>query len=191
MNGLGFWSRYNCVAETHSFNANAVVRFFSRAFFLLQTMIRVKDAKKSLQFYRDFLGMRVLWQKDFEGAKFSLYMLAHHAGDLSEGASNDEGYAYMKKMFSPVICRFKKQVINVTSILNLLFLFTLWLQVLELTHNWGTEDQEDFHYHNGNTEEGGKGFGHTGYLVDNLEEVIEEALTDFSAPFFVLLHAFC
>ncbi|KAG1062482.1 hypothetical protein G6F42_027411 [Rhizopus arrhizus] len=39
--------------------------------------------------------------------------------------------------------------------------------VLELTHNWGTEDQPDFAYANGNTEVG-RGFGHTAILVSSL-----------------------
>ena len=38
--------------------------------------------------------------------------------------------------------------------------------VLELTHNHGTENQEDFKYHNGNDDDAGqgRGFGHTGFL---------------------------
>ena len=43
--------------------------------------------------------------------------------------------------------------------------------VLELTHNHGTEEQADFKYHNGNSTENGalQGFGHTGFLVDDLD----------------------
>jgi hypothetical protein len=37
--------------------------------------------------------------------------------------------------------------------------------VLELTHNHGTESQDDFKHYNGN-EEGRQGFGHVGFLVD-------------------------
>ncbi|PRP86645.1 hypothetical protein PROFUN_05124 [Planoprotostelium fungivorum] len=39
--------------------------------------------------------------------------------------------------------------------------------ILELTHNWGTEKDEAFHYHNGNTEP--KGFGHVCISVDNIQ----------------------
>lgn len=39
--------------------------------------------------------------------------------------------------------------------------------VLELTHNHGTEDEPAFSYHNGNTDP--RGFGHTGFLCDDLE----------------------
>ncbi|GAN05198.1 lactoylglutathione lyase [Mucor ambiguus] len=44
--------------------------------------------------------------------------------------------------------------------------------VLELTHNWGTEDQPDFQYANGNTEPG-RGFGHIAMLVDDIEKACE------------------
>ncbi|CAO3640664.1 unnamed protein product [Mucor hiemalis] len=44
--------------------------------------------------------------------------------------------------------------------------------VLELTHNWGTEDQPDFAYANGN-EAPSRGFGHTAILVDNIEKACE------------------
>lgn len=44
--------------------------------------------------------------------------------------------------------------------------------VLELTHNHGTEDDPNFSYHNGNTEP--KGFGHTGFLVDDVYKACAE-----------------
>ena len=43
---------------------------------------------------------------------------------------------------------------------------TLYHPILELTHNHGTEKDESFSYHNGNVEP--RGFGHTGFLVDDL-----------------------
>ena len=39
--------------------------------------------------------------------------------------------------------------------------------ILELTHNWGTEYNNDFSYHNGNSDP--KGFGHIGICVPNVE----------------------
>jgi len=42
----------------------------------------------------------------------------------------------------------------------------LWCQVLELTHNHGTESNASFSYHNGNDEP--KGFGHLAFLVDDV-----------------------
>lgn len=43
--------------------------------------------------------------------------------------------------------------------------------ILELTHNWGTEDDADFAYHNGNTEP--QGFGHIAVSVPNVDEAME------------------
>ena len=42
------------------------------------------------------------------------------------------------------------------------------IPVLELTHNHGTESQDGFRHHSGN-EEPNKGFGHIGFLVDDLD----------------------
>jgi lactoylglutathione lyase len=43
--------------------------------------------------------------------------------------------------------------------------------ILELTHNWGTEDDPTFSYHNGNSEP--RGFGHLAILVDDLGKACE------------------
>ena len=40
-------------------------------------MIRVKDPKKSLEFYRDVLGFKLLSTSEHEGAKFTLYFLGY------------------------------------------------------------------------------------------------------------------
>ena len=45
--------------------------------------------------------------------------------------------------------------------------------VIELTHNHGTEKQDDFKHYNGNTEPR-KGFGHVGFLVDDVFSKCEE-----------------
>lgn len=50
-------------AETHGFVFN-------------HTMLRVKDATQSLDFYTRVLGFRLLDARDFADAKFSLYFLA-------------------------------------------------------------------------------------------------------------------
>ncbi|CAO3617910.1 unnamed protein product [Cunninghamella echinulata] len=40
--------------------------------------------------------------------------------------------------------------------------------ILELTHNWGTENDESFSYASGNKDPG-RGFGHIAVLVDNIQ----------------------
>jgi lactoylglutathione lyase len=109
---------------------------------LAQTMMRIKDPAKSLPFYRDVLGMKVVAEKHFPEAKFSLYFLANPSAVVEEASeSNDTVVGNMGKMFHPV---------------------------LELTHNHGTESDEAFSYHSGN--EDPRGFGHIGFLVDNLAQ---------------------
>lgn len=55
-------------------------------------MIRVKDAKESIAFYTDVLGLEVISEYHNDDAKFSLYFLAYdHSGgkdtkEVKEGA---------------------------------------------------------------------------------------------------------
>ena len=95
------------------------------------TMLRVKDAKRSLDFYTRVLGFTVVREAQFAQANFSLYFLildpeaaARAPSDLAELRS------WLAKLRG----------------------------VLELTHNHGTEDDPAFAYHDGNSEP--RGFGH-------------------------------
>lgn len=117
---------------------------------LAQTMIRVKDASKSLNFYQNILGMDLVRQLDLGVGTdwgFSLYFLANLTDEQRQNQpdpKSEEAGEFIKMMFQPVI---------------------------ELTYNHGTEKLSDFKYHNGNDDDDGqgRGFGHTGFLVDNLE----------------------
>lgn len=119
-------------------------------FTFAQTMQRIKDPTKSLHFYRDILGMDLVAVKHMgQGTDwgFSLYFLANLTQEQRESQpdpESEEASELMRNMFQPV---------------------------LELTHNHGTENQPDFKYHNGNDDEAGqgRGFGHTGFLVSDLE----------------------
>jgi lactoylglutathione lyase len=101
------------------------------------TMLRVKDPEKSLDFYTRVLGMRLLRQVDFPEGKFSLLFLATTKGE----SVPDDLSARMRYTFSRE-------------------------SVLELTHNWGTEN-DDSHYHNGNKDP--RGFGHICFSVPDIE----------------------
>jgi lactoylglutathione lyase len=46
-------------------------------FRFLHTMIRVRDLEKSLQFYTDLLGMKVLRQRDYPSGKFTLAFVGY------------------------------------------------------------------------------------------------------------------
>ncbi|KAI5284124.1 Lactoylglutathione lyase [Ascosphaera acerosa] len=110
------------------------------AYRLNHTMLRVKDPEKSLAFYRDTLGMKLLRHKQNPDAKFDLYFLA-----FEDGQPPADEAAKREKDGNPYAC---------------------WEGVLELTHNYGTEDQPGKVYHNGNAEP--KGFGHVCVTVDDI-----------------------
>ena len=46
-------------------------------FRFLHTMIRVRDLEKSLKFYTDLLGMKVLRQRDYPSGKFTLAFVGY------------------------------------------------------------------------------------------------------------------
>ncbi|CAM3820619.1 lactoylglutathione lyase [Vreelandella rituensis] len=111
----------------------------TQGFRLNHSMLRVKDPQKALAFYSKILGMRVLRRLDFEEMQFSLYFLANleNADQVPEDTAQRSVWTFNQK------------------------------GLLELTHNWGTETQEDFSYHDGNAEP--QGFGHICFSVPDLE----------------------
>ncbi|CAB3371160.1 Hypothetical predicted protein [Cloeon dipterum] len=114
----------------------------TKDFIFQQTMFRIKDPKKSLEFYTGTLGMSMLEKLDFPEMKFSLYFMGYE--NLSEAPTNHPDH--------------------------LQWTFTR-KATLELTHNWGTENDPDQVYHNGNSDP--RGFGHIGITVPNVEEACE------------------
>jgi lactoylglutathione lyase len=100
----------------------------TKQFFNQQTMLRVKDPRKSLQFYSQVLGMILLKKLDFPAAQFSLYFMGY--ADESQ-APKDPKERQRWALSQPA--------------------------TIELTHNWGTECDDKQQYHNGNTEPRGFG----------------------------------
>lgn len=118
----------------------------ARGFLFNHTMIRVKDPKASLTFYCDVLGMTLLSKLDFEQFSFTNYYLGYTT-EAERGATPSTEVDRARQMFA-------RQ------------------SVLELTHNWGTESDDDFDgYHNGNSDP--KGFGHICIQVPNLDAAVE------------------
>ena len=105
-----------------------------------QTMMRIKDPRISLDFYTRVIGMKLYRKLDFPEMKFTLFFLAI-PGDVDEGNIPKEENARTTWTFGQ-------------------------RAMLELTHNWGTENDNDFSYHNGNTEP--QGFGHIGFSVPDV-----------------------
>ncbi|MFB4204009.1 Lactoylglutathione lyase [wastewater metagenome] len=119
-----------------------------------QTMVRIKSPERSLDFYTRVLGMRLVRKLDFPEMRFTLYFLGYVDGNDAAGVpANDDAR-------------------------------TTWTfgreAMLELTHNWGTEDDPAFSYHNGNDEP--QGYGHIGITVPDVYEAAER-LERLDVPF--------
>ncbi|WP_447894875.1 lactoylglutathione lyase [Vreelandella sp. GE22] len=110
----------------------------TQGFRLNHTMLRVKDPQTALAFYSRVFGMQVLRRLDFDEMQFSLYFLANVENDeqIPEDTRERTAWTFSQK------------------------------GLLELTHNWGTEEQADFAYHDGNAEP--QGFGHICFSVPDL-----------------------
>ncbi|PHJ15525.1 lactoylglutathione lyase [Cystoisospora suis] len=117
-----------------------------------QTMLRIKNPAVSLPFYTGLLSLRLVRESHYDD--FSLYFLACIPPDAEiPDPKSEAAPAYVKN---------------------------LWQPVLELTHNHGTEADDLFHYHNGNDTP--QGFGHIGFLCDDLVGACKE-LQDLGVPF--------
>jgi lactoylglutathione lyase len=110
----------------------------TKDFIFQQTMLRIKEPSRSLQFYTGVLGMTLLAKLDFQDMKFTLYFLGYEKKqDIPEDPAERARWMFSRPA------------------------------VLELTHNWGTENDESFTgYHNGNSEP--RGFGHIGLAVPDV-----------------------
>lgn len=116
----------------------------ARNFVFNHTMLRIKDPVKSLEFYTGVLGMTLLRHSRYPDAKFDLYFLAQLTDDEKESLPEDIDE------LSDFVSRQRG--------------------ILELTHNYGTEEDTDFSYHNGNSEP--RGFGHICFAVPDLEKAV-------------------
>ncbi|KAG5870617.1 hypothetical protein JTB14_030360 [Gonioctena quinquepunctata] len=116
----------------------------TKDFILQQTMYRIKDPKKSLPFYSEVLGMQLLTKLDFPSMKFSLFFMGY------EDPKDISGEVSSKERISWALGR---------------------KATVELTHNWGTETDDNYKSHNGNQEP--KGFGHIGVMVPDVYKACE------------------
>ncbi|WP_227429854.1 lactoylglutathione lyase [Psychrobacter sp. I-STPA6b] len=115
----------------------------TQGFTFNHTMLRVKDPKKSLAFYTGVMGMTLLCVKKFPEMSFDLYFLAQLSEEERQNLPEGDDLA---------IHAFRQR------------------GILELTHNYGTENQADFSYHDGNAEP--QGFGHICFSVPDLEAAV-------------------
>lgn len=99
-------------------------------FIFNHTMLRVRDIRRSLDFYTRVLGFSLVDVRNFDADGFSLYFLA-----LIDDPARIPADAQARRQW-----------------------LAQQAGVLELTHNHGTEDDPEFAYHDGNSEP--RGFGH-------------------------------
>uniref|UniRef100_A0A8C8RHP8 Glyoxalase I n=1 Tax=Pelusios castaneus TaxID=367368 RepID=A0A8C8RHP8_9SAUR len=70
----------------------------TKDFLLQQTMLRIKDPKKSLDFYTRILGMTLLQKCDFPTMKFSLYFLAYEdKNDIPQDTKERTAWTFSRK----------------------------------------------------------------------------------------------
>ncbi|MFM9916577.1 MAG: lactoylglutathione lyase [Rhizobacter sp.] len=115
----------------------------SSGFVLNHSMLRVKDPAVALDFYTRVFGMRVLRKLDFPEMKFSLYFLHRATADQVPPEDIGERTAWTFEQRG----------------------------ILELTHNWGTEADPAFKYHDGNAQP--QGFGHICFSVPDLDAAVK------------------
>jgi lactoylglutathione lyase len=99
------------------------------------SMVRVKDPKKSIEFY-SLLGMKVVNQIKNPDANFDLYFLGY---DSPKALSHGKTWTDREGL-------------------------------LELTHNYGTENNPAYKVNSGNAEPH-RGFGHICITVDHIQAV--------------------
>lgn len=112
------------------------------------TMVRVKDPAKSLEFYQGLLGMKLYSKRDFPDAKFTLYFL---------GYEHDPEYIEGLETAVPQAGR---------------------QSIIELTHNWGTENDDSFEgYYVFGDDDAVIGFDHFSVSCKDPESFIKELET--------------
>lgn len=110
-----------------------------------QTMLRIKDPQRTLDFYTRVLGMTLVKKLPFPAMEFTLYFLAAIPDQQLSDWAEDDDTRLAQTFGRPAM--------------------------LELTYNWGDKDKEDLSYHNGNSDP--KGFGHIGFAVPDLDAACE------------------
>ncbi|XP_078503475.1 lactoylglutathione lyase isoform X1 [Lissotriton helveticus] len=84
----------------------------TKDFLMQQTMLRIKDPKKSLEFYTKVLGMTLLQKCDFPSMKFSLYFMGYEdKNEIPSDTKERTAWTFSRKA------------------------------TIELTHNWGSEEK--------------------------------------------------
>ena len=139
-------SRY---LKMSSFTATRLSDANPRSITLQQTMLRIKDPMKSVEFYTKHFGFKLIHQYDFAEWNFSLYFLA-----------------ILPEYLTAPTCGTKESE-------DFLWDLPIGVSTLELTHNYGSENDESFTVNNGNVEPY-RGFGHIAVMTPDVYAASEE-----------------
>jgi len=121
-------------------------------FVMQQTMVRVKNPQKSLEFYCDVLGFKLVMYREFPQWEFNVYFVAP-VDAVHIPQSPEEQWQYCMNLPG----------------------------CIELTWNYGSETQDGLVYNTGNADSTGVadgssvkgGFGHLGITVPDVYEACE------------------
>merc|ERR1719343_578259 len=128
----------------------------TKDYIMQQTMIRVKDPMKSLEFYCDVLGFKLVMYREFPQWGFNVYFVAPvDSATFPEGFTDDKEAQWNFCMNLP--------------------------GCIELTYNYGSEKEDGLVYNTGNADKTGVsngesvkgGFGHIGITVPDVYEACE------------------
>ncbi|KAF3703224.1 Lactoylglutathione lyase [Channa argus] len=93
----------------------------TKDFMMQQTMLRVKDPARSLDFYTRILGLTLLQKIDYPSMHFTNYFLGYEdKGDIPGDVRERTAWTFSRR------------------------------GTIELTHNWGSEVDDSLWYHHGN-----------------------------------------
>eukprot|EP00536_Pseudo-nitzschia_multiseries_P001388 jgi/Psemu1/180927/e_gw1.18.138.1 len=116
----------------------------TKDYVMQQVMVRVKDPIKSLEFYCDVLGFKLIMYKEFPQWGFNVYFVAPvDAVNIPE--DKEAQWEYCMNMPG----------------------------CIELTYNYGSEKEDGLVYNTGNADTTGGGFGHLGITVPDVYEACE------------------
>eukprot|EP01063_Lacrimia_lanifica_P039931 TRINITY_DN8906_c0_g2_i3.p1 TRINITY_DN8906_c0_g2~~TRINITY_DN8906_c0_g2_i3.p1 ORF type:complete len:446 (+),score=136.94 TRINITY_DN8906_c0_g2_i3:108-1445(+) len=121
-----------------------------------QIRLRVKNPRASVPFYEEFFDMRVVCVRKCPDLEITRYYMVCRQQVRLESAD------FIPLPKDP----YAEEAWD--------FVQSFRVAFLELQHHHGVEDAEGFTYHSGNTPP--LGFGHLGFLVRDVEEVIEKCV---------------
>ncbi|XP_061607866.1 lactoylglutathione lyase-like isoform X2 [Phyllopteryx taeniolatus] len=129
-----------------------------------QTMLRVKDPARSLDFYTRILGMTLLQKIDFPSVHFSLYFLGfENKADIPADIRERTAWTFSRR----ATLELTQCVQNTYYRLCLKHSISRWIdQFGKSQSNWGSESDASLSYHNGNSDP--IGFGHIGIAVPDV-----------------------